>query len=60
MADLARAWATATGRRRAILPVSLPGRLARAVLEGGLLAPEHADGRITFEEYLATRSAAAS
>ena len=57
MADLARAWATATGRRRAVVPVPLPGRLAGAVREGGLLAPEHADGRITFEEYLATRSA---
>jgi uncharacterized protein YbjT (DUF2867 family) len=55
MADLARAWASATGRRRAVLPVPLPGRLARAVRDGGLLAPGHADGRITFEEFLAAR-----
>ena len=53
MADLARAWAAATGRRRAVLPVRLPGRLARAVRDGGLITPEHADGRITFEEFLA-------
>ncbi len=56
MADLARAWAAATGRRRAVLPVRLPGRLARAVRDGGLIAPEHADGRITFAEFLAGRA----
>jgi len=55
MADLARAWAATTGRRRAVLPVRLPGRVARAVREGGLLAPAHADGRVTFEEFLAAR-----
>ena len=53
MADLARTWAGATGRRRAVLPVRLPGGLARAVRDGGLVTPEHADGRITFEEFLA-------
>lgn len=52
MADLARAWAAATGRRRAVLPVPLPGRLTAAVRAGGLLTPAHADGRITFEEFL--------
>ena len=53
MADLARAWTAATARRRAVLPVRLPGGLARAVRDGGLITPEHADGRITFEEFLA-------
>lgn len=52
MADLARAWAAATGRRRAVLPVPLPGRLPTAVRAGGLLAPARAEGRITFEEFL--------
>jgi len=52
MADLARTWARANGRRRAVLPLPLPGRLARAVRTGGLLDPAHADGRITFEEFL--------
>lgn len=55
MTDLARAWAAATGRRRAVLPVPLPGRLTAAVRAGGLLAPAHADGRITFEEFLRAR-----
>lgn len=53
MADLAQSWLTATGRRRAVLPVRLPGGLARAVREGRLTAPDHADGRITFDEFLA-------
>jgi hypothetical protein len=35
-----------------VLPVPLPGRLAAAVRAGGLLAPAHAEGRITFEEFL--------
>lgn len=55
MADLARAWVTATGHRRVVLPVPLPGRLARAVRAGGLLDPAHADGRTTFAEFLASR-----
>jgi uncharacterized protein YbjT (DUF2867 family) len=55
MADLARAWVTATGRRRAVLPVRLPGALAQAVRDGGLVAPDHAEGRITFEEFLSGR-----
>jgi uncharacterized protein YbjT (DUF2867 family) len=56
MADLARSWLAATGRRRAVLPVRLPGGFARAVREGRLTAPEHADGRITFEEFLSGRT----
>jgi uncharacterized protein YbjT (DUF2867 family) len=55
MAGLARAWLTATGRRRAVLPVWLPGAPARAVRDGALVAPDHADGRITFEEFLSGR-----
>ena len=57
MADLARSWAAGTSRRRAVLPVRLPGGLARAVRNGGLTAPGHADGRTTFEEFLAAQNA---
>lgn len=53
MVDLARAWLVASGRRRPVLPVRLPGTVARGYREGGHLAPEHRDGRGTFEEYLA-------
>ncbi|MEV4757316.1 NAD(P)H-binding protein [Micromonospora sp. NPDC049559] len=51
--DLARAYLAATGRRRPMVPVRLPGRTFRAFRAGGHLAPEHATGRVTFEEHLA-------
>lgn len=57
MDELARTWLRATGRRRPVVPLRLPGGLARAVRAGGLTAPEHPDGLLTFEDYLATRPA---
>jgi uncharacterized protein YbjT (DUF2867 family) len=51
--DLVRAHLHASGRRRAVLPVRMPGKVAAAYRDGGHLAPEHADGRRTFEEFLA-------
>ncbi len=60
MDELARAWLRANGRRRPVLPLRLPGGLAAAVRAGGLAAPEHADGVITFEEYLAARTSQAT
>jgi hypothetical protein len=56
---LARAWLAANGRRRALLPVRIPGSVARRYREGGHLAPEHADGVVGFEVYLAERAAQA-
>ena len=58
MADLARAWLSATGKRRAVLPVrARRARLgANSASHGAQLTPQHADGRITFEEYLAERA----
>ncbi|HEY8372059.1 MAG TPA: SDR family oxidoreductase [Pseudonocardiaceae bacterium] len=53
MTDLARVFLSATGRRRRVVPVRLPGATFRGYRQGGHLAPEHADGRITFEQYLA-------
>jgi uncharacterized protein YbjT (DUF2867 family) len=53
MAELAAAWLTARGRRRPLLPLRLPGAVGRGFRAGGHLAPGHAEGRITFEEYLA-------
>ena len=42
----------ATGRRRRpVLPVPVPGRIARAYRAGGHLAPDRAVGRRTFEEF---------
>ncbi|MFI7405828.1 SDR family oxidoreductase [Streptomyces sp. NPDC049541] len=51
--SLARAYLKATGRRRAVVNVPLRGRAYRAFRNGGHLAPEHAVGKGTFEEYLA-------
>lgn len=56
-ADLARAVA---GQERRILPVRLPGALFRGFADGANLTPEHADGKITFAEYLAEQPDAGS
>ncbi|WP_399882746.1 SDR family oxidoreductase [Streptomyces sp. BBFR51] len=53
--SLARAYLGATGRRRAVVNVPLAGKTYRAFREGGHLAPEHAVGKGTFEEYLTVR-----
>ncbi|GGL20871.1 SDR family oxidoreductase [Nocardia jinanensis] len=53
--DLGRAYLRAVGRRRPILSVPLPGRAMRDFRAGLHLTPDHADGRITFEEFLADR-----
>ena len=55
MAELVRGYLRASGRRRPILPVVLPGRAARAVRAGANLTPQHAEGKRTWEEFLAER-----
>ncbi len=52
--DLAEAYLRVIGRRRRLLPVRVPGKAFFGYRRGGHLTPNHADGRITFEEYLAT------
>jgi uncharacterized protein YbjT (DUF2867 family) len=52
IADLARAYLRHTGRRRPIVPVWFPGPAFKAMRQGFNVVPDHADGRITFEEYL--------
>ncbi|MDQ4031452.1 MAG: SDR family oxidoreductase [Actinomycetota bacterium] len=56
---LAEAYLRATGRRRLLLPVRFPGKVFRGYRHGEHLAPHHAEGRITFDMYLATQSAPA-
>jgi uncharacterized protein YbjT (DUF2867 family) len=53
MATLLRGYLRATGKRRPIVPVWLPGRAARAIRAGANLAPDRAVGRRTWEEFLA-------
>ncbi|MCC9305609.1 NAD(P)H-binding protein [Kitasatospora sp. RB6PN24] len=55
LAQLARTYLRVTGRRRAVLNVPLAGATYRRIREGGLLAPDRAVGRITFEQYLTER-----
>ncbi len=59
-AELMRAYLSATHRRRPIMPMWLPGQAARAVRAGAVVAPEHATGRRTWEEFLAERVAQAA
>ena len=51
--QLAHIYLMLTGKRRPLVSVPVPGAIARAYREGRHLAPEHAVGRRTFEEYLA-------
>jgi uncharacterized protein YbjT (DUF2867 family) len=55
MRELVRSYLRARGKHRAILPVRLPGKAARAFRDGANLAPDRAVGRRTWEEFLAQR-----
>jgi uncharacterized protein YbjT (DUF2867 family) len=55
MRDLLRGYLLAAGKRRVFVPLRVPGRAARAVRDGANLAPGHATGRRTWEEFLAER-----
>ncbi|MGK5733934.1 NAD(P)H-binding protein [Streptomyces sp. URMC 124] len=50
--DLAAATLRALGLRRRVVPLRLPGRIARTLRAGGNLAPDRAVGTVTFEQYL--------
>lgn len=56
--DLARSYLAIAGRRRAMVPIRLPGKVFGGIRGGGLLTPEHAAGTITFEQYLEEQQAA--
>ena len=52
-ADIARRYFRAVGKRRVVFELPLPGKAARAFAAGYNLAPDHRDGRITWDDYLA-------
>ncbi|MGY0066141.1 SDR family oxidoreductase [Streptomyces sp. QTS137] len=54
--SLARSYLEAAGRRRAVVGVPLRGAAYRAFRAGGHLAPEHAVGKGTFEDFLTARA----
>ncbi len=54
--ELFASYIAATGRRRRpVVSVPIPGRGARAAREGANLCPDHAAGRQTWAEFLATQ-----
>jgi uncharacterized protein YbjT (DUF2867 family) len=53
-AEVARTWRRVTGRRALLVPVPVPGRLGRALRDGGLTAPQpDIRGTISFADWLA-------
>ncbi len=57
MTDLVRGYLRARRKHRAIVPIRLPGKAARAFRAGANLAPDRAVGRRTWEGFLAERAA---
>jgi uncharacterized protein YbjT (DUF2867 family) len=53
--ELAAAWRVATGSRRAVWPLRLPGKTFQAIASGHNLVPGEPYGRATFAEFLAER-----
>jgi uncharacterized protein YbjT (DUF2867 family) len=53
LAGLVRSYLEAMGRHRLLVPVRIPGKAARAVREGAVLAPDRAVGERSWEEFLA-------
>ena len=53
MKEMLRGYLNAIGKRRPIVTVPLPGQGARAFRDGANLAPDHATGRRTWEDFLA-------
>lgn len=56
---IARDWAAATRSRRPVVTLPIPGGFSRAVAAGGLLAPDHRSGTITWQQWLAERTGTA-
>ncbi len=58
LTDLARAWVRATGGRRPVVPLRLPGRLFAAYRSGAATVPGPVYGQESFEQFLDARSGA--
>jgi uncharacterized protein YbjT (DUF2867 family) len=55
--SLAESWLAARKQNRRLVNLPLPFAFGRQIAEGRLTCPDHKDGRITFEEYLAAKYA---
>lgn len=51
-AEIARRYFRASGKRRVVFELPLPGKAAKAFAAGYNLAPDHRDGRTTWDDYL--------
>jgi uncharacterized protein YbjT (DUF2867 family) len=51
--ELAQTYLQAVHRRRLVVRAPLPGRIGQAYRRGANLCPDHADGRYTWEQFLA-------
>jgi uncharacterized protein YbjT (DUF2867 family) len=56
MAALLRGYLRARGKHRPIMPIRLPGKAACAVRAGANLAPDHAVGHRTWEDFLSDQA----
>jgi uncharacterized protein YbjT (DUF2867 family) len=50
--SIAKSWLKARKLGKRLIPLPLPFKFSRQVASGYLLAPDHKDGKITFEQYL--------
>jgi len=57
MGELLRSYLRASGQRRVLVPVGVPGGAARAIRAGANVAPDRAVGRRTWEDFLAAEVA---
>lgn len=55
LAELVKSYLNAVGKRRALVPVHIPGQAAKAGRAGANLAPDRAVGKRTWEDFLADR-----
>jgi hypothetical protein len=55
MTDVLRTYLDAAGKRRNVRSMSMPGRTMAALRQGHNLTPDHADGKITWGEWLSRR-----
>jgi uncharacterized protein YbjT (DUF2867 family) len=54
--ELARIWLKQRGMHRAIIPIFLPGKMARALRQGGNTCPHQATGTVSWEAWLQQHS----
>jgi uncharacterized protein YbjT (DUF2867 family) len=53
--SLAKTWLHASGKRRFVLPLRVPGKAGAGLRSGALTTPDHAVGVRTWEQYLADK-----